>query len=330
MRFLHFGHAVLGVGLGLVAFGTIGGNSVSATSIPANRTIFVRNIDATWTVEQFLDEHGNKCDPSNNGWHFILNGLDPSPVDPNNLAATMTINFSDSSSSTAARTAVNNQTAHYLNSTSHQSDGVYPLSAYLVFPNNVVTSYNNFVISHIPCQFNSTTTTTTTMVNSTTTTAAATTTTMVDSTTTTAAATTTTMVDSTTTTAAATTTTAAEATTTTAAATTTTLPGATTTTMPGTTTTVPAATTTTLPGATTTAPAVTTTTPAATTTTLAAGGAGTTTTEVRSEPPLPTPPPGTNLPVTGDGSSGWTMLLGGLMILLGSISVVRSRRPQNS
>jgi hypothetical protein len=186
-----------------------------------------------------------ECDDGNDGWHFVLSGIvvaGGTTLDAADVPTTMSIHFSNGDDRTAGFVKVTGGVAHYLNSTDHQNDGVYPVSGSLTLPTPTdIVSYSRFNLSHIPCSFPGTTTTvaeTTTTVAATTTTQAATTTT-VAATTTTQAATTTTQ-PATTTTVAATTTTTVPVTVSSVAQE---APGITTTTVPATTTTARATTT---------------------------------------------------------------------------------------
>jgi hypothetical protein len=174
-------------------------------------------------------------------------------------------------------------------------------------------------------------TTTTTVADTTTTVADTTTTTVADTTTTTVADTTTTTVADTTTTTVAdtTTTTVADTTTTTVADTTTTTVADTTTTVPDTTTTVADTTTTTVPDTTTTTveqrpppttTTTTTTTVQASTTTAPASVATTTTTK----PSTTTTTVPKTIVISGSGSSRTLIMLGVLMILVGTSLVLGS------
>jgi LPXTG-motif cell wall-anchored protein len=262
------------------------------------------------SLDEFLGAHGNKCDAANNGWHFIINGLGTgsNTLEAADLPSAIAISFSDGHTHPAAFDKLSGSTAHYINTADHQADGVYPMSASLTFPTPTdVIEYGNFVLSHIPCEFNTATTTTTTAATTTTTTAPTTTTTTAATTTTTTAPTTTT---------------------TTAAPTTTTI-------APTTSTTAPTTSTTTAPTTTTTNAPVTT----------AAGGTPTTTTAaplsisqsavvLAPAPPFaaitaapPSFPAGAVLPATGSTTTA-TLLIGIGFVLIGSTTVVaaRSRR----
>jgi len=186
------------------------------------------------------------------------------------------------------------------------------------------------------------------IVDNTTTTAAPTTTTIAPTTTTTIVETTTTAVETTTTTVVdTTTTTVAPTTTTTVAPTTTTIVDTTTTTEPEQTTTTAVETTTTQPTTTTTQPATTTTTTIPVTTTSSEIGGPTTTTTVPISPTTTTIPEATTttvveifpptttitptsvaaeLPRTGTDSARAFMTFGALMMLMGGVLVLRSRR----
>jgi len=270
------------------------GTTALAASVSAGQTITTSNLGQGSSTE-FQQAHGGKCDPNNDGWHFIINGLsagDGTTLDATDLPSTISIKFSDGSVVSGAFLKLSGPTAHYLNNSDHQADNVYPTSASLTFPAVTdVTAYTNFVLSHIPCGFPGTTTTTT--QPATTTTAAATTTTEAATTTTEAA---------TTTTQAATTTTEA-ATTTTQAATTTTQ-AATTTTAAATTTSVESE-----------APVVTPAAPS-------------TASQVASEAPVLTAPAGSSLPVTGSGDQSTLLIVATILFLGGVILLARSRRPQ--
>ena len=171
-----------------------------------------------------FDSTGQQCDPSRDGWHFIMNQLEypvGATIDGADFGP-INITFSDSSTAQAMFTDLSGTlanpgtTAHFLNNTVNQTGNFTISSATMTFPSGSdITGYGNFVISHPPCgTVNTTTTSTTTTVAPTTTTS---------TTTTTVAPTTTTTVAPTTTTLAPTTTTAAPTTTTTVAPTTTTL-----------------------------------------------------------------------------------------------------------
>ena len=193
-----------------VGGGTLGlsGATTYAGSGGAGSTAVVGNTPYSTT--------GQACDPSRDGYHFIMNGLEypkGSVIDAADFGP-INITFSDGSTAVASFTdlsgnADGGKTAHFLNSTVNRTGSYTITSATMVFPAGTdITAFGNFVISHPPCATVATTTTTTTTVAPTTTTTVAptTTTTVAPTTTTTVAPTTTTTVAPTTTTAAPTTT----------------------------------------------------------------------------------------------------------------------------
>lgn len=127
---------------------------------------------------------GQSCDPTRDGWHFIVNQLEypvGSVIDNNDFGQLM-ITFSDGSTAVGFFTDLSGgQTAHFLsNDPAHQTGNFTVTSVTMTFPAGTdITGYGNFVLSHPPCGTVTTVapTTTTTLVAPTTTTQAPTTTT---------------------------------------------------------------------------------------------------------------------------------------------------------
>ena len=295
--------ATMRTGIALTVVGAILAIGSLTHDASASNVVAVQPGDTISANNIPYDSAGKPCDPTRDGWHFIMNGLNyatGATIDSADFGP-IHITFSDLSTADATFTNLaGSAVAHFLNNAVNQVGAFTINSATMKFPAaSDITSYTNLVISHSPCQPQVPPTTvqgTTTTVGATTTTAAATTTTA-GATTTTAGATTTT----------------AGATTTTAGATTTTA-GTTTTTAGATTTTAGATTTTTTTLRSSEDP---TTTPAPTTTVVLAA----------LSPTAPTAP--TVLPVTG-GSSSPTLLLGLAALLIGMGLMVMTRRQQRS
>ena len=98
---------------------------------------------------------GKTCDPSRDGYHFIVNQLEfpvGAVIDGSDFGP-INITFSDGSTAVAMFTDLSgNSTAHFLNSTVNQTGNFTITSATLTFPAGTdITGYGNFVISHPPC-----------------------------------------------------------------------------------------------------------------------------------------------------------------------------------
>ena len=164
MKRNRIGHVMAVLGIGVIGAGTFGaGTAWAATTTTPGTTIFVGNLGQS-SLSNFQEAHGS-CDASNNGWHFIVNQLGATTtLGVEDLPATITITFSDGSQVAAGLQKLVSQTSHYINTTAHQSDGVYPTAASLTFspgPGGDIKEYGNFNLSHSPCEFPGTTTPTT-------------------------------------------------------------------------------------------------------------------------------------------------------------------------
>ncbi len=124
---------------------------------------------------------GQSCDPTRDGWHFIMNQLEypvGSVIDSNDFGPLM-ITYSDGSSGVGAFTDLSgSNTTHFLsNDPAHQTGNFTVTSVTMTFPAGTdITGYGNFVLSHPPCETVTTeapTTTTTEALTTTTTKAVA-------------------------------------------------------------------------------------------------------------------------------------------------------------
>jgi LPXTG-motif cell wall-anchored protein len=157
------------------SLGVFGATTYADTVVPGS-VVLADNLPAN-TVDK-------DCDPSRDGYHFIMNGLVYPPgatIDGADFGPIL-ITFAGGSTATATFTDLaGGNTAHFLNNTVNQTGNWTILSASMTFPAGTdITGFGKFVLSHVPCGTNTTTTTTTT-----TTTAPTTTTTTIAPTTTT-------------------------------------------------------------------------------------------------------------------------------------------------
>ena len=152
-RMLCFSGAIItvsGLGVGLTA-GTSLATSANPSVAPVQNTPY--------------SSYGQQCDPSRDGWHFIMNQLaypDGATIDGNDFGP-VNITFSDGSTGVATFTDLaGGKVAHFLDSTDNQSGNFTIKSASMTFPAGTdITGYGNFVISHPPCGSTTSTTSTT-------------------------------------------------------------------------------------------------------------------------------------------------------------------------
>jgi hypothetical protein len=130
--------------LSLVSLG-LSAQLASASSGPG----MSRQLTTTHTIVNFQNPNFNYsvCDPSNDGFHFIINGLE---TNPSNAPASIHVTYSDGFAEDIPLDflAGGGQTAHYI-SGYHPVVGTTVTSATA----NIIGDYNNFVLSHIPCYY---------------------------------------------------------------------------------------------------------------------------------------------------------------------------------
>jgi len=130
--------------LSLVSLG-LSAQLASASSGPGT----TRQLTTTHTIVNFQNPNFDYsvCDPNNDGFHFIINGLE---TNPSNAPASIHVTYSDGFVEDIPLDflAGGGQTAHYI-SGYHPVVGTTVVSATA----NIIGDYTNFVLSHIPCYY---------------------------------------------------------------------------------------------------------------------------------------------------------------------------------
>jgi hypothetical protein len=143
--------------LGGASLGILGSTAHAANEVnPATGTVSVHN-----TPYSTL---GQGCDSSNDGFHFILNGLayaEGATINADDFG-TVKITFSSGAPIYASFTGLSGgKTAHFINSSANQTGNYTITSATMTWPaGSDIISFGQFTISHVPCGTVGSTTTT--------------------------------------------------------------------------------------------------------------------------------------------------------------------------